>query len=84
MPEKILSLATDWISEAEITVTDNLASKTKGELGATNYYLLWTLKHAFRWLQKRHPAFHPQLAALLGKNYVLYFDEKRNKLARKK
>ncbi|WP_455464196.1 DNA alkylation repair protein [Candidatus Hodarchaeum mangrovi] len=82
MPEKILILASTWIMNYNIQVVDDLASKSKKELGETQYYLIWTLKHAFRWIQQRNPEFHEQLTQVLGKNYVMYFNEKRNRLAR--
>ena len=34
-----------------------------------------------RWIQKKNPKFHSNLENILGKNYILYFDEKRNKRA---
>jgi len=33
-------------------------------------------------MKNKNPEFHPQLEKILGKNYILYFDEKRNMLAR--
>ncbi len=84
MPEKILTLVREWIKEAEITVTDNLSSKTKKELGAENFYLIWTLKHALRWLKERNTELHNQIKFILGENYLLYFDEKKNIKAEKK
>jgi hypothetical protein len=70
-----------WIHEAKITVSDDLASKTKLELGEKNFYLIWTMKHAMRWLQEKEPQFHPRLEKILGKNYIQYFQEKSNKSA---
>jgi len=35
-----------------------------------------------RWLKERKPEYSPQLEQLLGRYYVLYFDEKKNRLAR--
>ncbi|MHA2247164.1 MAG: hypothetical protein ACXADY_19620 [Candidatus Hodarchaeales archaeon] len=84
MPEKILDLAENLIKETNITVDKNLASKTKQELGALNYYLVWTIKHGFRWLKERNPEHHKRMEKILGRNYVLYFDEKRNRMAKPK
>ena len=81
MPIKILDLMDKWISTANITVTNNLASKTKQELGRENYYLIWTIKHGLRWLRERNPEFHKRIEEILGWNYILYFDEKRNRTA---
>jgi len=82
MPEKILNLASTWIKTYNIQVVDDLASKSKKDLGEDQYYLIWTLKHAFRWIQQRNPKFHEQLAQILGENYVKHFDEKGNILAK--
>ncbi len=84
MPEKILLIASNWIKEYNIDVVHNLASLPKKILGDDQYYLIWTLKHTFRWIQKRNPEYHPQLRLILGSNYVDYFDEKRNRLAKPK
>ncbi|MBD3351912.1 MAG: hypothetical protein GF364_10545 [Candidatus Lokiarchaeota archaeon] len=81
MPKKIIKLVKRWIDNAGIEVVDDLSSKNKSELGIDNYYLVWTIKHALRWLRKNNPEFKTQLQDILGENYVLYFDEKRNKLA---
>ena len=84
MSEKILTLIESWIEDYKINVLDDLASKTKAELGEENYHLIWTLKHALRWLRLKNPEYHHRIEKILGKNYVLYFDEKRNRLALKK
>lgn len=81
MPEKILDELQVWIQEANVLITDDLASKSKKELGEEIFHLIWTVKHALRWLQKRNPGYHQRIEVILGKNYVLYFDEKRNKRA---
>ncbi|UYP48328.1 hypothetical protein NEF87_004613 [Candidatus Lokiarchaeum ossiferum] len=81
IPEKILELANEWIKEANILISDDLASKTKKELGKDNFNLIWTLKHALRWIQARNPEYHPQLTLVMGSNYVQYFHEKTNKRA---
>ena len=44
--------------------------------------LIWTIKHAMRWIKNRIPELHPRLEITLGKYYLLYFDEKRNRLTR--
>lgn len=84
MPIKILDLTEKWIKTANISVTDNLASKTKQELGNENYYLVWTIKHGLRWIRERNPEFHNRIEKILGRNYILYFDEKRNRMAKPK
>ncbi|MHA2296639.1 MAG: hypothetical protein ACXADA_11475 [Candidatus Hodarchaeales archaeon] len=84
MPEKILDLAGKWIKDSNIAVEDDLASKTKKQLGKEDFYLVWTLKHALRWLRERNPEYHKRMEIILGKNYVLYYNEKKNKLAKPK
>jgi 3-methyladenine DNA glycosylase AlkC len=84
MPDKILNIVLSWINESEIKIAPDLASKGLKELGRENYNLIWTIKHGLRWLQKREPRFHDQIREILGDNYVNYFDEKRNKLAKPK
>jgi len=79
MPEKILDLMENWIHLAKIKVTEDLASE-KG-LSKENRKLIWTIKHAMRWIQKRELQYHDRLERILGKNYVIYFDEKSNKFA---
>ncbi|MHA2365258.1 MAG: DNA alkylation repair protein [Candidatus Hodarchaeales archaeon] len=82
MPEKVLKIAKQWILDSKIKVTYDLASKTKKGLGQEeNFALIWTLKHALRWLRERNPEFHDEIEEILGKNYVLHYDEKKNKLA---
>ncbi|MBY9003274.1 MAG: hypothetical protein KGD73_04830 [Candidatus Lokiarchaeota archaeon] len=80
MPYKILKLMMDWIEISNIKVHDDLAS----EIGMSQEQkrLLWTIKHALRWLKKNNPEFHPKIKNILGNNYILYFDEKRNRLAK--
>ncbi len=39
------------------------------------------MKQSMRWIKDRNPEFHGRLERLLGKYYILYFDEKRNRLA---
>lgn len=81
IPENILELTRKWISKANIPISDDLASKSKKELGKENFNLVWTLKHALRWIQARNPDNHSKLALIMGSNYVKYFDEKKNKRA---
>ena len=80
MPEKILDLMEFWIDKAQIKVHAELS--TEIGLSIENKRLIWTVKHAMRWLKNKNPEFHPFLEKILGKNYVLYFDEKRNRLAK--
>lgn len=83
MPGKILSVVKSWMDDADVEVKDDLASYSKSDFKANeDYYLVWTIKHALRWVKKKNPELHPDIEKILGKNYVLYFDEKRNKLAR--
>ncbi len=82
MPKIILYRFESWSKQFKIEVTDDLASKSKSELGEISFYFVWMMKHALRWLRARNPEFHPQITELLGKNYVLYFDEKTNRLAK--
>ncbi len=80
MPKKILFLVESWINEANIKVHDALASEIN--LNREQKYLIWTIKQAMRWLKNKNPEFHPRIEKILGKNYILYFDEKRNRFAR--
>ncbi len=82
MPEKILELMESWIKNAQIEVHDGISNEIG--LSKENKRLIWTMKHAMRWLKTKNPEFHPLLEKILGKNYVLYFDEKRNRLAKPK
>lgn len=83
MPEKILTLGESWINESKITITPDISSKTKKELGDSTFYLIWTLKQAFRWLQERNPEYHERISRLLGTNYVDFFNEKKNRMAKR-
>ncbi len=80
MPEKILGLMESWINKAQIKVHAEIS--TEIGLSIEKKRLIWTVKHAMRWLKNKNPEFHPFLEKILGKNYVLYFDEKRNRLAK--
>ena len=53
MPCKILKLMMGWIEISNIKVHDDLAS----EIGMfqEQKWLVWTIKHALRWLQKKNP-----------------------------
>ncbi|NHI94772.1 MAG: hypothetical protein EAX96_19935 [Candidatus Lokiarchaeota archaeon] len=82
MPEKILSLMEKWIKNSGIRVHDALASEEG--LSEEEKRLIWTIKHAMRWIKNKNPEFYPRLEKILGKNYVLYFDEKKNRLANPK
>ena len=82
MPEKILTLMECWIKDSGIKVHDELASETG--LSSEAKRLIWTMKHAMRWIKAKNPEYHSRLEKILGKNYVLYFDEKKNRLAKPK
>lgn len=82
IPEKILDLMQEWIKSSNIKVYGELSSEEG--LNKDQKLLIWTMKQALRWLKDRNPEFHPKLENLLGKNYVLYFNEKKNRLAKKK
>lgn len=78
MPEIIITLCKDWINGNKIANCVNLASKSKKELGSVNYYLIWTIKFALRWVKDRNPKFHDDIKKILGENYILYYNEKGN------
>lgn len=84
IPEKMLDLMQQWIElqkwEANIRIHDELAMKVG--LSKEEKQLIWTMKHVMRWIRTRNPEFHPRLEKILGKKYVLYFDEKKNRLAK--
>ena len=80
MPEKMFNLMESWINESKIKVCDELA--TEIGLNKEEKRLIWIIKHGMRWLKERKPEYHPQLEQLLGRYYILYFDEKKNRLAR--
>lgn len=79
MPEKMLNLMESWLKESKIKVHDELASEIG--LNKEEKNLIWTIKHAMRWIKERNPEYHDRLGKILGKHYILYFDEKRNRLA---
>jgi 3-methyladenine DNA glycosylase AlkC len=81
MPDKVIELAKTWILDSNLKVTSDLASRSKTDLGEHNFALIWILKQALRWLNDREPKYHPQIACILGENYVNYFDEKKNRNA---
>ena len=80
MPEKILVLMEEWIKKSKIKVHDELA--TEIGLSKEQKRLIWTMKHGMRWIKDRNPEFHSRLEKILGKNYILYYNEKKNKLAK--
>jgi 3-methyladenine DNA glycosylase AlkC len=80
MPEKMLKLTEKWIENSEIQVHDRLAMEVG--LSRNQKRLLWTIKQALRWIKDKNPEYHDRLESILGKYYVLYFDEKSNRLAK--
>jgi 3-methyladenine DNA glycosylase AlkC len=83
MPEKILGLMENWLKlEPKLKVHDQLA--TEVGLSQDQKRLIWTMKHALRWIKARNPEYHDRLEKILGKSYVIYFDEKKNRLAKPK
>ncbi|MHA1378323.1 MAG: DNA alkylation repair protein [Candidatus Helarchaeota archaeon] len=69
MPDKILDLIEKWL-------------KDKNKLNEKDQKaLIWTIYQALRWLKERNPEYHPKIEKLVGRNYILYFDEKRNRNA---
>ncbi|TFF87234.1 MAG: hypothetical protein EU550_03620 [Promethearchaeota archaeon] len=70
MPEKILNLIDEWLKEK-----DNLNEKEQNNL-------MWIVYQALRWLKKKETKYHAQIEEMVGKNYLLYFDEKRNRWAK--
>jgi 3-methyladenine DNA glycosylase AlkC len=79
MPQKMLKLMEKWIEQSKIRVYAELATE-KG-LTKDQKRLVWTIKHGMRWIQKKNPEYHSKLEKILGLNYVLYFDEKKNRFA---
>ena len=82
MPEKILDLMESWIKTSKIKIHDELATEIGLKKDEKN--LIWTMKHAMRWIKERNPEYHDRLGKVLGKNYTLYFNEKSNRLAKPK
>jgi len=84
MPEKMLDLMEKWIKtqrkETKINIHNELAMEEG--LSKEEMQLIWTMKHAMRWIRAKNPELHPRLEKILGKNYILYFDEKKNRLAK--
>ncbi len=80
MPEKILNLLESWIKKAQIIVHDELASELG--LNQVEKRLIWTMKHAMRWIKNKNPEYHSHLEKILGKNYILFYDEKKNRFAK--
>ena len=84
MPEKVLSVFESWVSEYHIHVCPDLASKTKKDLGANTYYIVWVMKFGLRWLHERNPEYHSRIQMIVGENYVKFFHEKKNFTAKPK
>ncbi len=82
MPLMVLDVAAGWIRDEGITVSSDLASRSKADLGAEAFALVWILKQGLRWLNERNPEHHDKIAGILGQDYVHYFDEKKNRSAR--
>ncbi|MBN2153823.1 MAG: HEAT repeat domain-containing protein [Candidatus Lokiarchaeota archaeon] len=82
MPGAVLDLAAGWIRDEGIRVAPDLASRSKADLGAGAFALVWILKQGLRWLRDRSPGLHGRIAAILGDDFVRYFDEKKNRGAR--
>ena len=84
MPEKMLDLMEYWmniqIKETNIKINDELAMEVG--LNKEEKHLIWTMKHAMRWIRVKNPELHPRLKNILGKNYISYFDEKKNRFAK--
>lgn len=80
MPDKMLDLMERWIKEDNIEVRDDLTSEEG--LTRDQKLLIWTIKHGMRWIREKNPELHPRLERILGKNYILYFDEKKNRKAK--
>lgn len=80
MPEKMLDLMEKWIEKSGIKVHDELA--TEVGLNKQQKQLIWTMKQGMRWIKDRNPEYHERLERILGKNYLIYFDEKGNRLAK--
>ena len=80
MPEKILDLMEKWITDSKIKVHNELA--TEIGLNQNEKRLIWIIKQGMRWIKEKNPEYRFRLEKILGKNYVLYFNEKRNRLAK--
>jgi hypothetical protein len=48
----------------------SISSAIATEIGLTKdqQRLIWTIKHAMRWIQKENPKYHSNLEKILGKN----------------
>lgn len=80
MPEKMLKLMEDWLNIEQIRVHDKLA--TEIGLNPDEKRLISIIKQAMRWIKDRNPEYHKKLESILGSYYILYFDEKTNRLAK--
>ncbi len=52
-----------WINKSQIKVHDELS--TEIGLSIEIKRLIWTVKHAMRWLKSKNPEFHPFLKKIL-------------------
>ncbi|MHA1680066.1 MAG: DNA alkylation repair protein [Promethearchaeota archaeon] len=69
MPRKILEVMAEWLD-------------TGKSLGARERkYLLWIVYQGLRWLKEKEPKYHHAIEKLVGRNYLLYFNEKSNRWA---
>ena len=50
--------------DAKIQVHEELASEK--DLSTHEKWLVWTLKHALRWIKRKNPEFHDHLEKILG------------------
>lgn len=84
MPEKMIELMESWINnqikETNMRIHDELAMEEG--LSREEKRLIWTIKHGMRWIRAKNPEYNHRIEKILGKNYVLYFDEKKNRLAK--
>ena len=69
MPEKVLDLVEEWVVNGK-----KLSKRDKKNLR-------WTIFQGLRWLKDKEPKHHERIIGLIGENYILYFDEKRNRNA---
>ncbi|TXT64333.1 MAG: hypothetical protein BAJALOKI1v1_580013 [Promethearchaeota archaeon] len=82
MPEKMLQLMEEWLKDSNIIVHDTLA--TEAGLSTDQKRMISIMKHGMRWMKNKNPKYHQRLEKILGKYYLLYFDEKKNRLAKPK
>jgi 3-methyladenine DNA glycosylase AlkC len=84
MPVKVLFVFESWVNECKVHVSADLASKTKKDLGADIYYMVWIMKFGLRWLHERNPEYNTRIQKIVGENYIKFFHEKRNFTAKPK